>query len=51
VFNVTLVLYDDGENNNLGPVDVFGTATIPEPVTAVLSLIGLGSLTLITRRR
>ncbi len=51
VFDVTLILYDDGEPDNLGPADVFGTPTIPEPLTAVLGLIGLGSLALITRRR
>ena len=48
-FTVTLVLWDDGIGNNLGPADVFGTASVPEPSSTVL--LGLGGLTLFWGRR
>jgi hypothetical protein len=39
--NVTLILWDDGDQNNLGPADVFGTSSVPEPSTFALGALGL----------
>jgi len=44
IFQVELVLWDDGEPNNLGPADVFGTPSIPEPTSIVLMIVGLFGL-------
>ena len=52
VFDVSLVLYDDGVANGLGPADVYGKpSTIPEPATAALAIVGLAGLGLFASRR
>jgi MYXO-CTERM domain-containing protein len=52
-FDVSLVLWDDGESNGVGPADVYGkpSITIPEPVTAALAIVGLAGLGLFASRR
>ena len=52
VFDVSLVLYDDGEFDGLGPADVYGTpSTIPEPAAAALAFASLAGLGLFAWRR
>jgi hypothetical protein len=51
-FDVSLVLWDDGESNGVGPADVYGKPSITSPEPSTITLATLCLLTLgMTRRR